>query len=267
MLRYRTHSKTDSGDGYDSEYESDTGTIYHPVKPIGQGHYAQARLFKSITNQAIAVLNPNKIPGDIGEAKIKQRFFRVVYPEKQSPLFIMKNDYRLVLPYISYVPYEKLSINTPEFQKILFRSAALALKDCHDKGIVVVDLKSDNIYYDAETEKSYLIDGGLSTPMRSPIDPLAFQKSSKQQVDDYKREYSHIPPECWSVAPNKVVATPAMDVYCLGILMQDLLTIPDQSIQLLIDSCLKNDPKERPTLFSLISSLEDYKLSLSIGKI
>ncbi|KTC86201.1 protein kinase domain-containing protein [Legionella cincinnatiensis] len=264
MPRYKTKTRKRSEDfeddsGYDSGYESDGGTEYSPVKPLGAGEYAQARLFKSISNKAVTVLNPVKTPGDFGEAKIKQRFFQTLYPNKKSHLFSIGTDYRLVVPYIQYTPYNKLIIDTREFHKILFHSAIKALKDCHDKGMIVLDLKTDNIYYDSSTQKSYLIDGGLSVPTGTTIDPFAFQKSSQEIVEEYKKEYWHIPPECWSVKPTAVVATAKMDIYCLGILMYDLLENPSSEIQLLIDSCLEKDPEKRPTLAELITSLESIK--------
>lgn len=255
-------AKTSSDDsGYESGYESDGETEYSPVRPLGEGGFAKARLFQSISKKTVTVLNPVTTPEDIGEARIKHRFFQTVYPDIKSHLFIMGKGegYRLVVPYIPYVPYDKLTIDTPEFQRCLFHSAIQALKDCHDKGIIVIDLKPDNICYDSNTQKSYLIDGGLSVPTGTTIDPFAFQKSSQEIVEQYMKEYGHIPPECWSVKPNPVFATPKMDIYSLGILMNDLLEDPDSEIQSLIDRCLENDPEQRPTLMDLITSLESVQ--------
>lgn len=257
MARYKIKIKKNSEDsGYESGYESDGETEYMPVKTLGEGGYAKARLFKSISNKAVAVLNPVKIPGDIGEATVKHRFFKTVYSDKQSHLFPMGTDYRLVVPYIQFVPYENLIIDTPELQKTLFYSAIQALKDCHDKGMIVLDLKTDNIYCDSSTQKSYLIDGGLSVPTGTTIDPFAFQKSNQETVEKYKEKYWHIPPECWSVKPTAILATPQMDIYCLGVLMSDLLKDPSSEIQSLIESCLEKDPKKRPTLMELKNSLD-----------
>ncbi|KTD44413.1 protein kinase domain-containing protein [Legionella parisiensis] len=267
MARYKTKIKKNSEDsGYESGYESDGETEYSPIKTLGEGGYAKVRLFKSISNKAVAVLNPVTIPGDMGEATVKHRFFKTVYSDKQSHLFPMGGDYRLVVPYIQFEPYEKLIIETPELQKTLFHSAIQALKDCHDKGITVLDLKSDNIYYDSSTQKSYLIDGGLSVPTGTTIDPLAFQKSNQETVESYKEEYWHIPPECWSVKPTAVLATPQMDIYCLGVLMYDLFEDPSPEIKSLIDSCLEKDPKKRPTLEELKNSLDAIDENAEITK-
>lgn len=252
MPGYKTRTTSEDPE---SEYESDGETGYSPVKPLGKGHYARARLFKSKSEKAVTVLNPIKTPADMEEARVKHRFFKTVYPDKQSHLFKINGSYRLIVPYISYEPYNKLTISTPEFQKTLFLSAAQALKDCHDKGMIVIDLKSDNIYYDSKTGKSYLIDGGLSVPTKTPIDSLAFQKSSQKYVEQYKKEYGHIPPECWSVRPKAVLASPKMDIYSLGIVMYDLLENPTAQIKSLIARCLEQNPMNRPTVEELLSSL------------
>jgi serine/threonine protein kinase len=268
MSKYKKRHISISSDdaGYESGYESDGGTKYSPVKPLGKGGYAQARLFRSACKKEVTVLNPVTMPGDMGEAAIKQRFFLKVYPNNQSHLFtIAGGDYRLVVPYVPYIPYHKLTIDTPEIQLNLFCSAAQALKDCHDKGIIVIDLKEDNIYYDSSTQKSYLIDGGLSAPTGTTIDPLAFQKSTPELVENYKLEYTQIPPECWSVKPTPVLATPKMDIYALGIMMSDLFKKkPDSELQALINHCLEEDPDKRPTLTNLIASLDSIQRKRAI---
>lgn len=258
MPRYHSKTKKRSEDsGYESGYESDEGTEYFPKRILGTGDYAQARLFKSKTGKKITVLNPVKTPDiDFGEATIKYRFFHTIYPDAKSHLFDMGIDYRLVVPYISYTPYDDLEIDTPELQQRLFCSAVRALQDCHNKGLIVLDLKMDNIYYDYRTSKSYLIDGGLSTLTGTAVDPYAFQKDSQEIVDKFKEDYDHIPPECWSVAPTSVAATSKMDIYCLGILMRDLIETPTSEIQLLIEHCLDENPDNRPTLEELLISLD-----------
>ena len=120
----------------------------------------------------------------------------------------------------------------------------------------MLDLKSDNIYYDSSSKKSFLIDGGLSARKGTTIDPLTFQKSSQHIIDRFKEDYWQIPPECWSIEPKAVLATPEMDIYALGILMRDLLKSPDSEIQSLIDRCIDKSTINRPTLVELETSLD-----------
>ena len=261
MPKYKVNTIKHSVDsacnsGYDSGYESDGGTEYSPVTHLGAGEYAKARLFKATSNKTVAVLNPVDVPGDLDEARIKHRFFQTIYPTQRSHLFIIETDYRLVVPYIEYVSYQKLTVDTPELQKTIFLSAIEALKYAHDKNIIVLDLKIDNIYYDSSTKKSYLIDGGFSVLTGEPIDPAVFQKPSKKIVEECKKDYTQIAPECWSITPIAVLATPKMDVYCLGRLMKRTIDNPISEIQSLIDSCLEQDPEKRPTLVALINSLK-----------
>lgn len=254
MPRYKTRTHAESSE---SEYESDDETCYSPVKTIGEGRYDQARLFQSKTEseKAVVVLNPVQTPGEMRQTRTKLSFFQTVYPGEQCHLFTLENDYRLVIPHIKDESYHTLTIDSLEFQKTLFCSAAKALKDCHDKNVIVLDLKTDNIYFDFRTERSYLIDGGLYVPTGTPIDASAFQKSDSKIIEQYKKEYSHIPPECWSVKPTPVVATPQMDIYTLGVLMSDLVAFQTPEILELINSCLEQNPINRPTLEELIGAL------------
>jgi hypothetical protein len=71
MPNYKTHTKktsTSSDTGSDSNYESDGDTNYSPVRTLGEGGYACARLFKSVCNKEIAVLKPVSTHADIEEA-------------------------------------------------------------------------------------------------------------------------------------------------------------------------------------------------------
>lgn len=267
MAQYKTKQHIENPideSGYESGYESDGGTEYTPVDSLGEGRFAKARLFKSKNNKAVTVLNPLNIPGDFVEAKVKHRFFTTIYPDKQSHLFILGKDYRLVVPYVDYTPYEKLSIDTVAFQVVLFQSAIQALKECHDKGIIVLDLKLDNVYYDSSTQKTYFIDGGFSILAGAPLDPFVFQKTTQESVEQFKHDYAQIPPESWSIEPNAVFATPQMDIYGLGVLMLDLFDNLSPEIHALIQHCLEFDPKQRPTLDELMSALEAIKQNESV---
>ena len=260
--RYRVKNKDASE--YDSGYESEGGSEYSFVRPLGKGEYAKARLFQSSSAKAVCVLSSIKDPADIEEAVNKHRFFKKLYPNQPSDLFRLESDYRLVVPYIAHVSYKKLTVDTLESQKTLFLSASKAVGDCHDKELIILDLKSDNLNYDSRTNLSYLIDGGLSAPTGTMIDPCAFQLPDLESIKEYRKEFPHIPPECWSVYPTAVLATPQMDVYCLGVVMLDLIKQPLSEINALIDSCLKSDPAQRPTLVELITALESMHFGESV---
>lgn len=254
---------SDSDSGYDSSYESDGGTEYAPKDELGEGRYARTRLFESKTNKNVAVLNPIEIPADLGEARIKHHFFETIYSDtdNQSAFFaVAKDDYRLIVPYIKGTPYEALSgelkLDSPEAQKQLFQSAIRALAKVHQRNMIIVDLKADNILYDKLTAESYFIDGGSSSQMGTAIDPQTYQLENQEAVAENQKKYNYIPPECWSVQPQPVLATKAMDIFCLGVLMLDSIESPAKEIQALIDRCLSRDPQKRPTLEQLSIALE-----------
>lgn len=254
--------KKEAGDeedsGNESVYQSDGGTKYRPAKKIGEGRYWIARLFLSVSNKSVIVLSPVKPSAgvDLGEVNAKLNFFQKVYPKRRSHHFRRRHCHRLVVPYLKYKPYEKLNVDNPELQQILFKSAAKTLRDLHSKNIIYLDLKTDNILFNDKTANSYLIDGGLSVVKGGIIDPLSFQLPDTATVEEYRQEYGHIPPECWSVAPQPVYATEAMDIFSLGVLMLDVIDTPTRDIQDLIDRCLQRDPQQRPTLNELNNRLE-----------
>lgn len=258
MGRYKTKACIeDSVDesGYVSGYESDGETEYTPADELGKGRFAQARLFKSRDNQEVTVLNSTQIPGDMLEARTKYHFFKTVYPDQQSHLFEFGDDYRLVLPYVTGTPYSYLSNDTESFQVILFRSAIQAFKECHEKGVIILDITSDNIYFDTNTKKSYLIDGGLSTSIGQPLEPSFFQ-AKREEIEQFKSDFIQFAPECWYIKPNAALATPQMDIYGLAILIQDMFNPLSEKIKPLIERCLDSNPQQRPTLDDLIHALD-----------
>ncbi|HHF7382827.1 TPA: hypothetical protein ACPSKF_003364, partial [Legionella anisa] len=161
--------------------------------------------------------------------------------------------YRLVLPYIVGIPYEKLSFANKRQQIKLFISAIEALKDCHNKGYIVLDLKADNIHYDISSGKSYLLDGGISVKENKLLDPNIFFVNNNEDRISKKKKYTQIAPECWSKTP--IPARKSMDVYALGSMMQSVLIKPSQDIHRLIQLCLAPKPGHRPTLYALEKQL------------
>jgi serine/threonine protein kinase len=265
MPRYRLTPPLQATPGYQSEYESDGKTIYRP-KPsratLGTGHYARARLFESAAGKHIVVLDPKADTFeafDTKELKAKYTFFKAIYPEQ--PVRLIKTTenasyqtYRLMLPKIPGITYINLNLRSTEEKINLFISAIQALKDAHDKGKVIVDLQGENIFYDIAHNKSYLIDGGLSTDkntgyLRSDI----FCSRSRAKLAYNKRTFIQIAPECWS--PSAQLSNTSMDVYSLGILMKRTLRRPPTEVAALIKACLNIKPERRPTLDDLDQQL------------
>ncbi|KTD02931.1 protein kinase domain-containing protein [Fluoribacter gormanii] len=243
----------------ESCYESEGETLYYPEKNIGSGTYAKARKFQSADgHRSLAVLKPkDKDDIDFIEVYNKYKFFKTLYPKQSIELIEREDTYRLVLPYIVGVPYEKLHLTNKRQQIKLFISAIEALKDCHNKGYIVLDLKADNIHYDMSSGKSYLLDGGISVKKDMLLDPNIFVVKTKEELISKKKKYTQIAPECWSQTP--ISAQKSMDVYALGSMMQSILE-PSADINRLIQLCLAPKPEHRPTLHTLEKHLRHLLL-------
>ncbi|PWY57682.1 hypothetical protein DGG96_00890 [Legionella qingyii] len=253
---YKFH---DDDNSEESCYESEGETQYYPEKSIGSGTYAKARKFKSAEgHSSLVVLKPkNKDDIDFIEVYNKYKFFKTLYPKQNIELIEREDTYRLVLPYIVGVPYEALRLTNKRQQIKLFISAIEALKDCHNKGYIVLDLKADNIHYDINSGKSYLLDGGISVKKDRLLNPDIFVVNTNEELIAKRKKYTQIAPECWSQTP--ISAQKSMDVYALGSMMRSVLK-PSADINRLIQLCLAPKPEHRPTLRTLEKHLRQLLL-------
>jgi serine/threonine protein kinase len=240
-------------DGYESGYESEGGTAFKFNKKIDKSEDTLAREFISDEGKTIAILSPLNKKIDFEEAHKKYQFFNLIYPGQGTQLIEAQGTYRLALPLLPGKPYHKLIFSSQEYARIVFLSAVQALKDCHEKDIILIDLKEDNILFDEASGKSYLIDGGTAVPIGEMIDPV-FQKSSQFFIDSCRIENTSYAPECFSF--ERELATEAMDIYSLGSMM--VYTAGDLLGPELLDlakACQNEDPRKRPNLEELEEKL------------
>ncbi len=236
---------------------------------LGQGAYCKVRTFKPDKdgNQPKVVLEPRSILY-ISEARNKRRFFEALYPGQGVSLKIFSNEegpftYRLVLPKITGIPYAILRMNTSQIQQAVFKSCLHALANLHEKGYVYVDLKGDNILFDCATRTSSLVDGGQATKQGSRLDRDAFVQKNQALVaaNRVSPVFAHIAPECWDTV--RVPAKTSMDIYSLGRMLERLFKPIDPQLKPLIDSCLNDNPEDRPTLLNLQDQLDAIKFFTS----
>lgn len=251
------------GDYYnnsDIEEDDDEGNSvrYHFYKKSGQGAYANARVFIDPNeNHKLIVLDP--IDGAVSyEIKAKIAFFKRRYGKKNVFLIEFNEDYRAGLPYIEGIAFNELAINSYEQLIKIFLSATAEIKECHNRGIIYLDLKEDNFIYDKQSNQSFLIDGGLFADEGKPVCPQIFQKKSIELVHNAleNRSFLHLAPECWSTGP--IPAHSSMDVYSFGRLMETMCIRYDyETLELeeLIDSCITINPEERISLKTLENRL------------
>ncbi|WP_028387986.1 protein kinase domain-containing protein [Legionella fairfieldensis] len=287
----------------ESAYESDNDTYYLDKRKgkIGKGGYNRARLFLSTTtNTSKVILSPLKKKEEEGkkidEEEIfnKYWFYRTIYSNEKISLFkknkntcqlivpeINANEqtfsfnegesYRLVVPEISGKIYSLLEIKTPTYFIKIYLSAIQVLKYAHSKGIIIIDLKENNIIYNEKHKESFLIDGGFS---RKKGEFLSSHFACKDAANKAKNinKYNYLPPECWFLEESGPLrAVPSMDVYALGTMMQRLQEINNLSsheITQLINTCKNEVIEQRPSLekleVELTALLLHYeKLSLS----
>ncbi|MBA3536354.1 MAG: hypothetical protein H0T84_07080 [Tatlockia sp.] len=239
--------------GYESGYESEGGTEYKADKEIGRGKYALARAFLSDQGKAIAILSPLNKKIDLEEAQTKYQFFNTIYPGQGTQLIEGQGTYRLVLPLLPGKPYNKLAITSEEYARLLFLSAVQALKDCHAKDIILLDIKEDNVLFDDESGKSYLIDGGISVLKGEMIHPM-FQQLSLYIIEYCRNTNTVYAPECFSL--ERELATEAMDIYSLGSMIINIASCAlGPELQELAIACQNENPNQRPTLLELESKL------------
>ena len=252
-------------DGNESSCESDGGTIYRPKSHLGIGTFAQAARFTSKdSSRSIVVLSPvtKKVSGiDFKEAKVKLRFFKAQYPNKQSYLTKKETDYRIVLPEIPGISYFKLYSNNVEYtplQQLNFCGSVIAaFKRLHLAGLVFLDFHANNIHYDRKTCQSYFVDGGLSVPIGSGLDPLVFQGQDEKTTSI---KFPQIAPECWTDVGVKQIATTKMDVYSFGVTMLSMFSQSETDILApLLRCCSEKLPENRPTIDNIEAEL--YRLA------
>ena len=258
---------TTAQEGVESTYVSED-EIYSANEVLGKGANATARLLKSLTKSKV-VLHSNKEDLDKEEIDNKIRFYNILYPNKvHFELYSNQKNYRLILPKVPGKAYNDSNIRetleTLGGQIYLFESTCIALKDLHEKGLVFIDLKEDNIHYDEKSKQSFLLDGGTSSEIGKDMSDK-FASDSTNEVLRERKQYEHIAPECFFVAKSqKPIANPSMDVYAIGKLMEHLIVTVYQNptrhdIKSLIEQCISSKPENRPNIDNILDYLSKLK--------
>jgi serine/threonine protein kinase len=254
MPKYRKRKET----GNTSEYESDGDTIYRRKKILGRGCNDEVWQFLSSDRKQIAITQPiTKATINAHEIIAKFNFLSVMHPGLVRFILLEDGTYVLRTPEASGEMYEKIGADvfTP-IQKIeLFLSAVQALSVAHEKGYVVLDLKEDNIFYDTITGGTTLVDGGMSAQM-GRIANEGLNCKSEQDARIQRESYDYIAPEFW--ATSLVIARASMDVYALGSMMKRILGETVCPLDQIIEDCLNETPRARPTLSALNDELTGF---------
>lgn len=251
----------------ESDYEDDDGNVYSVVETVGKGKVDRVRKLKPQKDGSslvvIGSVDPNRI--DEKQCNFKYTFFRTHYAPFQPRLFKKDttSEYRLIVPFIPGETYSQLlesegRVRDIELQIKLFRSLISELRLLHSRGLVYLDLKTDNVLYDKATGNSKLIDGGNAAAMNGEM-PGVFQRRERE-LAQYRKECFHIAPECWinPETSTRLSPAPSMDVYSLGVMMLRYMFDAelDSDLSAMTALCLEQDPAKRPTLECLDFGLQ-----------
>jgi serine/threonine protein kinase len=260
---------TKSQNEVDSEYESDGGTKYSATEKLGKGTSARVRKLTSKDNNnknyrvVLDPINPLKI--DSHEMKNKFKFFYTMYEKAEIFKWSQKTtnklvNYRMILPYIPGKIYNKVNMDDSQNQWSIFKSAVKAIRVCHEKKRIIIDIKEDNVHFDEETGISYFIDGGMSTEIDQSI-PKLFKQENENKVIQKRTKYPYLAPECWST--NEVEATEEMDVYSFFYMFYTLLKSKKDKDPIIVWLCIlgcQDDPSIRPHFDDIDMLLNNEKL-------
>ncbi|KTC66758.1 protein kinase [Legionella birminghamensis] len=234
---------------------------------LATGTYSSARLFSAKSSlqeerrKTKVVLDPVRC--DYKESRKKYHFFKSLYPHENS--FYMedqsKDTYRLVLPNIQGSLYGDLPLITDSNEQVkLFLATIKALKDCHSKHIVCLDLNPYNIKYIAPCSeyslgRSFLIDGGFSNAPGEIIDTEFFRCETEEKLTRRLASCDYIAPECWyiGIAP---FASESMDIYSMGKILTKMMSPLSPELIPYLEACCEQEPCKRPTLEELEQWLE-----------
>ena len=171
---------------------------------------------------------------------------------------------------------------------------ALALQESHRAGVVHRDLTPSNILLDHEGKRAVLIDFSHSAWSNSPRVPVGHPQR--------RTRHGEVPGSSQAMSPEQArtdPATAAMDIYAFGVLLFQMLTarapfpeyidrdifitlqsrnhldapllsaaeFPDAPSQLidLVNTCVRPDASERPSLSSVIRTLEQVLASMAMS--
>lgn len=286
-------------DGYESGYESEGGTEYVPTNEEYKGSYAKFRRLRrknDLQHDEQSVVGKPRFEKSYNltehtEAQNKQLFFATLYPEREKPVYLPvkppkryyfytdkgkkeavkdpnHQSYRLILPFIKGTAYINSIILSRKHLRQLFLLAIDALEDCHNKGLVNIDLKADSILYNAQLNKSFLIDGGLSAKIGAIIDRNFCYKNDNDKARLLQHS-THIAPECWHSQKeseencDRIKATASMDIFAFGALMKFMCVNAGYcsiAMKNIIESCMNPDPKTRPSLVDLREKISNVLL-------
>lgn len=291
---YRTATADEESDLSDEE-----GSKMPDAMPFAEGGYDGARSLRpkrrhrraSLEREPVAktlVFSPlghyrGNTDGEFDATYVEQvqkkyDFHNALYPQRPAKLYLIKGEdpkepktfgklisYRYVRDSFPGTTYDKVEICNALMAIDLFISATKALHHAHQRGYVVVDIKLDNIFYDASDKQSYFSDGGMAYHPGTPTEEqFHLSAGEAMKLPAMKKVYWQYAPEYWTVgSQERALFQPEGDVFALGAVFKGLLSRTALSynvaLRQLIDSCVEEKPENRKSLNQLLAQLENLR--------
>ncbi len=74
---------------------------------------------------------------------------------------------------------------------VIYLAAIKAIRRCHEKGYICVDLNLGNLVYNEENDLAHVLDGGLSAKVNEPL-PDFFKKILIECIEQLKKKSRHL---------------------------------------------------------------------------
>jgi serine/threonine protein kinase len=138
----------------------------------------------------------------------------------------------------------------------LFISIIHALQKAHEKDLIMLHLKADNIKYDQKTKTCFFIDSGASIKKGDVLSDT-YLCSTTEILNQSRTQHTQIAPECWYLPKSHPLpAKESMDVFSLAALFHCLSNGTPISPLLAwsLRTCGSKDPLIRPSLENLLNA-------------
>lgn len=253
--------------------ETNTSSVYKPVKELGKGTYGLVRLFQNATGEAIGVKSPRSNLVDAPDSerdvlsqdlKREAEFNKRAYPEDISKFFEFDYQWddediytnRFIMPYVKgeilHLFLPKIPCHNQLAEIIL--QIAQELQRIHDTGIIHGDIKEDNIIIRLEDNKCIVrfIDFGCSSYI------------TENRAITFNTKNSYIAPERLCNESTRLKPNANQDIYSFGLMLNRLLEKNSAYLQLIqkypcierfLSAAKNTNPQERPSLQAFCKQL------------
>ena len=236
-------------------------------RELGEGGYSE--VYKAMMHGTpVAVKQATSRKKSSGEALLREmKFLRMLGPHPNIVLpygsFVEEGKVHMVMQYTRHCLRSDRIARSCDAVKV-FAGVARSLVRLHNLGIVHRDVKARNVLIDEAHDTAVLIDFGLACHL---------QQDDKEWIGRTVGTRKYRPPEMRDARP----AHPALDIYCLGLMIQKLLRQREKRggsseegrsrsydrsdtrlLREIADETTASSPAERPSAWEILRRLQDH---------